>query len=574
MTAKLLQLRSLTSTLIQRAQWLTRHGITFNGARDAYAALGYERDLTVIQYRQRWERGDIAARIIECAPLATWRGSGEIVEDDDPDSTTEFEEAWDDLNERLKIWSVLQRADILAGIGRYSVILLGGKGDLSSELEKGKPEDLLYLQPFAEDDATILAYDTKADSPRFGLPTAYQLKRVRSAAVMSEAFGRSIHWSRIIHVADKAIEDNVFGEPRLKRVWNRLDDLDKVVGGGSEAFWLRANQGTQFDLEPDMQISPEEEAKLKEEVDEFVNGMRRFVRTRGMKIKTMGSDVANFDPQADRILSLIAGAIGIPKRILIGSEMGQLASSQDRSNWRDQIQDRRSGWAEPMVVRPLIDRLTQYGYLPTPAEYHVRWPTIQYLDESERADIAVKWANVNQSYGGEVVVEPNEIRDQVLGLEKLEKRAEAIVEPAPEVEPGKVPPGMKEAVIESGEQVVESGAQVTGDDEEDLLKAAEAHLIFDKMYSALVDLSMRVTNIGQRTQDLAGTVDTTRSDITGLRGELISLAGKPPIIIETPRAAVENKEPIVVNVTLPEGRKLTKRVERDAEGRIASITEE
>ena len=93
--------------------------------------------------------------------------------------------------------------------------------------------------------------------------------------------------------------------------------------------------------------------------------------------------MANFSNPADAILTQIAGSKAIPKRILTGSEMGELASSQDRDNWKDQINGRQTGYAGPYIVRPLVDRLIKYGYLPTPKkgprEYEVRCPQIQVL---------------------------------------------------------------------------------------------------------------------------------------------------------------------------------------------------
>src|SRR5678815_446086 len=115
------------------------------------------------------------------------------------------------------------------------------------------------------------------------------------------------------------------------------------------------------------------------------------------------------------IITQIAGAKAIPKRILTGSEMGELASSQDRDNWKDQVQGRQTGYAGPYIVRPLVDRLVKYGYLPPPKEgplaYEVRWPHIETLTEKEKVDGAKGWASVNQT-NGEVVFTDAEIREK------------------------------------------------------------------------------------------------------------------------------------------------------------------
>ncbi len=415
--------------LIARSGLASMAGLTFDGKRDLYAGLGYPRSILPKEYRQRYERGDVGARIVEALPEATWRGGGELVEDEDPNTVTAFEQAWRDLDARLHTWSVFYRADILAGLGRFAILLIGAPGEMETELPRmRKPEDVSYLQTYSEIDVTIEEYDTDTTSPRFGLPTKYRLARTDPSPRQRTRF---VHWSRVIHVADRLLDDNVFGQPRLMRVWNRLDDLDKVCGGGAEAFWARAHQGYQLDLDKDISLSPAEEKKLSDEIDEFVHGMRRYARTRGVKMKPFGSDTADISRPIDAILTLISSATGIPKRLLLGSERGELASTQDRNNWNDRINDRRTQYAEPQIVRALVDRLIEHGALPKPKKYEVRWPQMRNLTEDERAEVAVRYATVNEKQG-ETVITTNEIRDRVLGLDPIEDIEEGDAELARE----------------------------------------------------------------------------------------------------------------------------------------------
>lgn len=437
------RLRQLATSILDRFQFFRQAGITFKGMRDLYEILGYERILTTIDYRDRYARGGIAGRIVEALPKATWRGDMEIVEDEDPKNKTPFEQAWYDLEIRLKIKAVLQRADILSQLGYYSVVLIGAPGDFSDELPRGTPDKLLYLSPFSGGggpgirsgantrdagsglatsygDAIIQAFDTDTTSPRFGLPMTYQLRRID---VVSPDLQRPVHWSRIIHLAEGCLDNEVYGQPRLERVWNLLDDLDKVTGGGAEAFWLRANAGLQLDVAKDMTLSQPEIDALKDQADEYQHQIRRMLRTRGVTVTPLTSQTADFQNPTDAIITQIAGALSIPKRILTGSEMGELASSQDRDNWKDQINGRQVGYAEPYIVRPLIDRLVTYGYLPEPAAgklvYEVQWPHIQTLTEQEKAEGAAKWASVNAT-AKVTVFSPDEIRDKWYGLDPLE----------------------------------------------------------------------------------------------------------------------------------------------------------
>ena len=449
-----LQFRAAASFLLERLQWMRQAGITFDGARDLYDVLGYDRIISAKQYRDRYARGGIAGRIVDAMPNATWRGEMELIEDEDPKVSTPFEEAWGELDTRLQVQAKLRRVDVLAGQSTYAVLLIGAGGDLSVELPRARaPKDLLYLMPFSggggpssdqtlrtsafDSDCSIFEFDVNPQSPRFGLPLSYQLKRVD---VSSPALARPVHWTRILHVAEGCLSDEVYGQPALERVWNLLDDLDKVTGGGAEAFWLRANQGTHVDIDKDMALAEAKDSvpALQEQLEKYKHGMTRWLRTRGVDIKTLGSDVANFSNPADAVLTQIAGAKGIPKRILTGSEMGELASSQDRDNWKDQVNGRQTGYAGPYIVRPLVDRLIKYGYLPTPAKgpqaYEVRWPHIEVLTEQEKAEGASKWATVNQTQGTPVFT-PEEIRDKWYGMEPLTPEEIAANTPEPPAPP-------------------------------------------------------------------------------------------------------------------------------------------
>lgn len=212
----------------------------------------------------------------------------------------------------------------------------------------------------------------------------------------------------------------MFSAPRLERIWNRLDDLEKIVGGGSEAFWKTVFQGMQLDVDKDMEITEPAKKELQEQIDQFEHGMRRVMRTRGVKVNMLGADTSNFGENADTLLDLIAGSKRIPKRILLGSERGELASTQDRENWHAEVSNRRTQFCGPRVVHPLFDRLIKYGYLRAPkgAKYWVVWPKLG-LTLTETSQVAERLSKVNEAML-ETVVTGADIRDKVLGWEPLQ----------------------------------------------------------------------------------------------------------------------------------------------------------
>jgi hypothetical protein len=411
------------SYLVDRQRLGSRLGYTFDGKRDVAQALGYQTSLTTMDFRSRYARNPVAARVVEAGPKGTWRGGCEAIEIDTPDKMTEFEKAMDALTVRLNVWQVLMRTDILAGMGRYACILIGAPGALDREMpQMNGPEDILYLSPYAEDEMLILEYDEEYTSSRWGMPTMYQLTRAQAPvnatgpSRLRPTLTKPVHWSRVIHFADNVLDDRVFGQPRLERVWNKLDDLDKVTGGGAEAFWQNANRGIQFDVDPTLMMQQPELDELQEEADAYMHGYRRSIRTRGVTINPLGSDTADFNMNAMAILQQISSGSGIPLRILIGAEAGELASTQDRSNWNDRVNDRRIESADPFV-RQFIDRLIAYNVVPTPKQYRVEWPRPEDMTEFERVEAVAKMAAANKDQveaTGIPIMVTDEMRDRFL----------------------------------------------------------------------------------------------------------------------------------------------------------------
>lgn len=412
--------RAMTSVL-SRMRLAT--GVTFGGLRDLYQALGYKRNLTTDDYYARYERGDISTRLVEIHPKATWASGCEILELQDPENWTEFEKAVVKLDNKIHFWNAFLRADILAGLDTYSVIFIGAKGNPESPLSQGDGtiDGIGYLMPYRRKNAKIASIVSDTKNPRFGQPEFYMLHFQpdgEEEAVMS-AGTRKVHWSRIIHIADNLLESNISGVPRLQNVWNRLDDLDKIVGGGSEAFWKTVYQGMQLDVDKDMDLDEDAKKELSKQIDEFEANMRRVFRTRGVKANALDVQTAEFGNQMQAIIDLICATKGIPKRIFMGSERGELASAQDKASWDDEIDDRRAQFAWPRVVKPFIDRLIEHNYLPKPkGDYFVQWPERMKMTPTDKAVIAQRLASLNKNMGT-VVIAPSDIRDRVLGWDPL-----------------------------------------------------------------------------------------------------------------------------------------------------------
>lgn len=390
------------SEVMARSTLAAFAGTEFNGNRDYYEVLGYKKqdEINFDYYYAKYDRQGIASRIVRAPVNESWRQEPVITDDDDDEKETEFEKQWDKLKKSVKVFSYMKRADRLARIGKYGVLFIGVKGDAeASELKNEMPklsgtDDVIYLRPYTEKNAKIKKWETDPTNPRFGKPKTYEINMAGALAEEDTELAtykkQEVHWSRIIHIAEDLEEDDVFGTPALKKALNQLHNLIKVVGGSAEMFWRDAKHGLQFDVRDEYEDTttkdPEAKKKFEDMVDEYYHGLRRYLKTKGMDVNKLMSDVADPKNHFDVIISLISAATNIPKRILIGSERGELASSQDEKNWLSYIEDRQTNHVEPVIIRAFIDRLQEYGALKQ-VEYEVKWENLFKLNEKDEATV-------------------------------------------------------------------------------------------------------------------------------------------------------------------------------------------
>jgi uncharacterized protein len=429
------RLRLYESALTSRAHWAGLLGKAFGGKRDYYETLGYDYYLTAEKYHARYERQDIASRIVSAYPDETWRLEPCVYEDETKNDTA-FEEAWKTLVKKLRVFHHMHRADILACLGRFSVLFLGFNdvsniAGLEQPVSRRGARVINYLSSYGERHVEIVELDSNILSPRFGLPLIYEIDFDRAGSgardvkrTQTSVGKKRVHWERLIHIADDVVEDDIYGIPKLRPVYNLLDDLLKVVGGGGETFWRNARKDLIVEVNSDARLSESDLTAIREKTEEYVHDLNRVLGLEGATTKALPVEVASPEGHFNIIMQLISGTTGIPARILLGSERGELASSQDAVNWAQQVMTRQASYAEPMVLRAFIDRLISTGVLVTPKKnadgYSVEWEPLLTENESEKAARAVQWTNAISTYANgaaSAFVPVAEYREQFLGLD-------------------------------------------------------------------------------------------------------------------------------------------------------------
>lgn len=410
-------------------------GVSHGGARNSYQAFGYDAQPSMERFLSTYQRNGIANRIVRAYPKATWRDQP-VIRDEKGDSAQKqgedgkenknyspFVEAVEDFFEEKRVMHYMERVDRMAGIGQYGILVMGfaGEGQMSDPLESANAK-LIYLQPYGEQHTTISKYELDQNNARFGMPDIYSVRQqqvIGSGNAAGVTF--SVHHSRVLHVADNLEENETFGMPRLLPALNWLMDLEKVVGSGAETFWLNSRQGMSLSADKDANLSKEDIEDLKKQAEEFENQLRRIIATQGVTASALNANVADPKPNIETLLDLISGTTGIPKRILIGSERGELGGDADENNWGQRIEERRKDFAYPVMLRPFIQQMIDTGNLPTPqGKWWIETPDSASLSPEKKAEIMLKKTQALATYANaptaETIVPPQEFRTDFLEM--------------------------------------------------------------------------------------------------------------------------------------------------------------
>jgi hypothetical protein len=187
-------------------------------------------------------------------------------------------------------------------------------------------------------------------------------------------------------------------------------------------------------------LTAADKAALDDEIQKYLHDFERYLKTEGLDIEQLTSQVSDPEKHIDAQIKFISIATGIPKRILEGSERGELASSQDSESWNNKCDTRRRNHVENNILRPFINRLGDVGVLDVPEVYEVEWPDLESQSDEAKAKVAkdrveaiVKYAD---SPTAPLVVPQRELLLDILELP--EEKVDRIMEAAGDVDLGEL----------------------------------------------------------------------------------------------------------------------------------------
>lgn len=395
-----------------------------------YRDFGYPTAITFAQLYQMFLRNGIARAGIEKTVGKTWQDFPFLLEAERDGSEgkakkeTKLEKEIRQRFDDLRLWQHLSEADRRSLVGNYSGVILR----LADSKRFAEPVDtvpggldgLVELIPAWEGQLTVAEWDTDEMSDAYGQPRMFQFNE---AQVSSKTNDTTKTRSFMIH-PDRVLiwskDGTIHGSSLLEPGYNDLMTLEKISGAGGEGFWKNAKSAPVLEVDKEaklaemakaMGVAPTEVADaMSAQVEDWQKGFDQLLMLQGMKATTLGITLPSPEHFWAAPLQAFAASIGIPLKILVGSQSGERASTEDASEWSQTIMSRRSSQTVPNIMA-LVRRLERFSIL-TEKDWFIDWTDLTESSMSEKIDRANKMADTNQKMkdGGEIVFTPEEIR--------------------------------------------------------------------------------------------------------------------------------------------------------------------
>lgn len=396
---------------------------------DYYDVFEWDKNPGVEQFYALALRNPYAFAVTFLPASTCWRDPPEIVDkqDDDEDSQTEFEKDVQDLVDEHDVWEYCKRADKLAGIGEFGVLVLefddvqqrdvaDADQDDDEEINTDAfatpvddPKQLIGLRPFSEesiDDVTLGG----PGSGRWGEPIEYRLdlsdEDDDEDATVSHSGPDSmrVHHSRVIHVpSDVQLDDEVRGVPRQQPVYNNLIDIERTLGSAGQLAYRAAAWGININIDKDYDLEDGGD-DLREALHRWEVGLENVLRTHGAAdVQSLGGEEIDPSGVIDPNIEAISSQPYMPPQsVLKGNETGERATTQDLKDWYGEIGERRRTYDEPTLVRAIVDVWLEHELVAEPNGdgYDVDWTPLHETSEADEAEIQLDRAKMLKQWTG------------------------------------------------------------------------------------------------------------------------------------------------------------------------------
>ncbi len=426
---------------------------------DHYTDFGYPEHVTFQLLYNMYERNSLAKAAVDKTTRKTWQDPPWLLERPRDGSEgavkkeTRLEKAIRQHFSDIRFWTKVMEADRRSLVGKFGAVILrvsdGKPTDQPLTKVRGGLNALVDVIPVWEGQLKVSQWDTDTQSLTYGDPLMYEYDEGQltlnggiSPATQGRGLRRlTIHPSRIIIWS---MDGTLDADPALKAGFNDLITLEKITGAGGEGFWKNAKQAPILEMDKEADINkmarsmgvPVEKIVdvMNDQAKNWQQGFDELLMLQGMTAKMPKIELPDPEHFYMNSLQSFAASFDIPLKVLVGTQTGERASSEDASQWNQTCNFRRKNTVIPNILQ-IVKRLEGCGVLKENPEWFVDWTDLTESTMLDKIDRAGKMAKVNKDFG-DIVFMPQEIRASV-GYEPADEAAvaklrEAKLPPQPE----------------------------------------------------------------------------------------------------------------------------------------------
>lgn len=408
----------------------------FPGAKhNHYKDFGFPENVDFNLLYSFYTRNSLAKAAVDKTTRKTWQDPPWLLEKPRDGSEgvtkkeTRLEKAIRQHFTKIRFWTKIMEADRRSLVGRYAAVILrvadNKPTDEPLESVSGGLDALVDVIPVWESQLKVSKWDTDKMSMSYGEPLMFEYDEGSIAvdnSVSTAAVGKNrkltIHPSRLIIWS---LDGSMDGDSALKAGVNDLLSIEKIIGAGGEGFWKNAKQAPilEMDKEADiikmakaMNIEPDKIADImNEQVADWQKGFDELLMVQGMTAKLPKIELPDPEHFFMNALQVFAASFDIPLKVLVGTQTGERASSEDASQWNQTCNFRRKNTVIPNILQ-IVNRLENCGILKQNPEWFIDWTDLTESTMLEKIDRAGKMARVNKD-AQDIVFTPTEMRATV-----------------------------------------------------------------------------------------------------------------------------------------------------------------
>lgn len=365
-----------------------------------------------------YHRNSIARAGVNKTVLKTWQDFPALWETEKAGNTAAEQHILEHFR-RIGLWHALAEADRRAIVGGYAGVILrfadSKPFDQMVGTVPGGLEGLVEAVPVWRNQLSVAEWHTDNGHEDYGKPKSFTFNEAAIDGTPGRSF--TVHPDRVLIWS---ADGSVAARSDLEPGYNDLLDMEKVKGAGGEGFWKNAKSSPVIEVDKEAKIEAMAKAMgvpvdeladaMNDQVEEWQRGFDKLLMLQGMQAKTLNVTLPS--PEHFHAIPLLsfAASLGIPAKILIGSQTGERASTEDAHEWSQTCKARRESIAKPRI-KALADKLVRFNVLPA-KDWYVGWSDLTEASPGEKIDRAAKMATINSSQRDEPAFTAGEIREE------------------------------------------------------------------------------------------------------------------------------------------------------------------